>query len=137
MQPGGVLETCLYAGDLVAAEAFYSGVMGLELSARERGRHVFFRCGAGMLLIFNPVATEVNGPPVAGSTIPVHGARGPGHVAFRVAEEDLAGWRQRLAAEGVAIESEVVWPQGGRSLYFRDPAGNSVELAMPVMWGLE
>jgi catechol 2,3-dioxygenase-like lactoylglutathione lyase family enzyme len=137
MQPGGVLETCLYAGDLVAAEAFYSGVMGLELFARERGRHVFFRCGAGMLLIFNPVATEVSGPSVAGSTIPVHGARGPGHVAFRVAEEDLAGWRQRLAAEGVAIESEVVWPQGGRSLYFRDPAGNSVELAMPVMWGLD
>ena len=36
----------------------------------------------------------------------------------------------------IPIESEVVWPRG-RSLYFRDPEGNSVELAIPALWGLE
>ncbi|MDQ3546548.1 MAG: glyoxalase/bleomycin resistance/extradiol dioxygenase family protein, partial [Verrucomicrobiota bacterium] len=43
-------------------------------------------------------------------------------------------WRERLQEAGVAIESEVEWPEGGRSLYFRDPAGNSVELAPPTLW---
>ena len=33
------------------------------------------------------------------------------------------------------VEMEVEWPEGGRSLYVRDPAGNSVELAPPTLWG--
>jgi predicted enzyme related to lactoylglutathione lyase len=36
----------------------------------------------------------------------------------------------------VAIEKIVDWPGGGRSLYFRDPAGNSLELATPRIWGI-
>ena len=28
------------------------------------------------------------------------------------------------------------WPGGGRSIYFRDPAGNCVELVTPGVWGL-
>ena len=32
------------------------------------------------------------------------------------------------------MESEVTWPQGGRSLYFRDPDGLLVELATPGLW---
>ena len=39
----GVLETCLYASDLAAAERFYGGALGLQVFAREEGRHVFFR----------------------------------------------------------------------------------------------
>jgi catechol 2,3-dioxygenase-like lactoylglutathione lyase family enzyme len=35
----------------------------------------------------------------------------------------------------VDIEAEVVWPTGGRSLYFRDPAGNSIELITRGSWG--
>jgi len=34
----------------------------------------------------------------------------------------------------VPIESELSWPQGGQSLYVRDPAGNSVELATRSTW---
>jgi catechol 2,3-dioxygenase-like lactoylglutathione lyase family enzyme len=40
-------------------------------------------------------------------------------------------------SEGVAVESEVAWPQGGRSIYFRDPAGNSLECAEARIWGIE
>ncbi|WP_227254645.1 VOC family protein [Frigoriglobus tundricola] len=36
---------------------------------------------------------------------------------------------------GIAIEKEVTWPRGGRSLYIRDPASNSVELVTPGAWG--
>ena len=69
--------------------------------------------------------------------MPAHGARGPGHACFAVAEADLDGWQRRLEEAGVAIEQVMTWPRGGRSFYFRDPAGNSLELATPRIWGLE
>jgi catechol 2,3-dioxygenase-like lactoylglutathione lyase family enzyme len=131
----GVLETCLYADDLPAAERFYGEVLGLAAFAREEGRHVFFRCGAGVLLVFDPSRTSTAAGQVGGVPIPPHGATGAGHVAFAVPEAELPAWRARLAAHGVAIEAEVAWPRGGRSLYVRDPAGNSVELAPAGIWG--
>jgi len=47
---------------------------------------------------------------------------------------EIDSWRAKLIAHGVAIESEVNWPQGGYSIYFRDPSGNSLELATPEVW---
>ena len=125
-----VLETILYVDDLDAAERFYGEVLGLELDSRKDGLFVFFQCGGGMLLLFEPQAAST------GRTVPAHGARGPGHACFAVAEEDLDGWKRRLETAGVAIEQEMDWPRGGRSFYFRDPAGNSLELATPKIWGL-
>ena len=132
----GVLETCLYARDLDAAARFYADVLGLPEIARAEGRHVFFRCGAGMLLLFHPDVTGSTPGAVGGVPVPAHGAVGPGHVAFAVADASLAEWRERLLARGVAIEAEIAWPRGGRSLYVRDPAGNSVELAPRGIWGI-
>jgi catechol 2,3-dioxygenase-like lactoylglutathione lyase family enzyme len=133
----GVLETCLYARDLDAAGRFYAEVLGLREIARAEGRHVFFACGAGVLLLFNPDVTGTTPGVVGGVPVPAHGAVGPGHVAFAVAEEAIPAWRERLAGHGVAIEAEIAWPRGGRSLYVRDPAGNSVELAPRRIWGIE
>jgi catechol 2,3-dioxygenase-like lactoylglutathione lyase family enzyme len=131
MQPiDRVLETILYVDDLDAAERFYGEVLGLELDSRKDGLFVFFRCGAGMLLLFEPEAAAT------GRNVPAHGARGPGHACFAVAEDALPAWQARLAAAGVAVEQEMTWPRGGRSFYFRDPAGNSLELATPRIWGL-
>ena len=59
MKVDRVLETSLYAPDLEAAEVFYTRVLGLEVHSREVGHHVFFRCGSGMLLVFNPDKTEL------------------------------------------------------------------------------
>jgi catechol 2,3-dioxygenase-like lactoylglutathione lyase family enzyme len=137
MRPLRVLESCLYATDLDAAERFYAEVIGLEKHAREEGRHVFFRCAEGMVLIFNPEHTSTVRTAIAGSDLPLHGTRGPGHLAFAVHQSDIPAWRAHLERSGVEIESEVRWPQGGTSLYVRDPAGNSIELASPAIWGLE
>lgn len=128
----GVLETCVYASDLEAVERFYGAVLGLEVFARQAGRHVFFRCGKGVFLVFDPDATIGATP----SHVPTHGSRGPGHMAFAVQEGELEAWRARLERGGVSIETEVSWPQGGRSLYVRDPAGNSIEFATPRIWGI-
>ncbi len=49
-----VLETALYADDLDRAEVFYTSVLGLNLFAKEAGRHLFFKFGDHMLLVFNP-----------------------------------------------------------------------------------
>lgn len=134
--PKQILETCIYAEDLAAAERFYSEVMGLPLAGKSAGRHVFFRCGAGMFLIFNPQNTGSELTYVRGSPVPLHGAQGSCHVAFSASEEEMSLWEKHLENHGIAIESDVTWPGGGRSLYFRDPAGNSVELASPSIWGL-
>jgi len=130
----GVLETCLYARDLEAAERFYADLLGLAVVAREPARHVFLRCGAAMLLVFDPDRTSAAPGQVNGVAVPGHGARGPAHVCFRIAESDLPTWRDRLHTAGVAIEAEITWPRGGTSLYLRDPANNSVELAPAMIW---
>jgi catechol 2,3-dioxygenase-like lactoylglutathione lyase family enzyme len=128
----GVLETALYADDLHAAEAFYSTVLDLELDSKEEGGHLFFKCGQAMLLIFNANATAVQ----TGS-VPQHGATGPGHVAFSVDATDLDAWIEQIESRGVEVEARIDWPAGGRSIYFRDPAGNSLELTTPQIWGFD
>ena len=126
---GRILETVLYVDDLDAAERFYGEILGLELDSKKAGIFVFFRCGDGMLLLFEPEAAST------ARAVPAHGTTGPGHACFALPEIALDAWRQRLGDAGVAIEHEVEWPRGGHSFYFRDPAGNSLELATPRIWG--
>jgi catechol 2,3-dioxygenase-like lactoylglutathione lyase family enzyme len=126
-----VVETALYADDLDQVEQFYRDVLGLTVIGKEPGRHVFFRVGtSNVLLAFNAETT------LKGDLLPAHGARGPGHFALGIPVSTLERWRDRLTEAGVDIEKEVAWPRGGRSLYFRDPAGNAVELLTPGVWGL-
>jgi catechol 2,3-dioxygenase-like lactoylglutathione lyase family enzyme len=135
MRPAGILETVLYVDDLDAAADFYGRVLGLDLVSRVVGRQVFFRCGTQMLLLFEPNATARPAAPGA-LPVPTHGAKGPGHVCFRASGEEIERWRKHLADAGVTIEADFEWPAGGRSIYFRDPAGNSLEIAEPRIWRL-
>jgi catechol 2,3-dioxygenase-like lactoylglutathione lyase family enzyme len=129
----GILEAAVYVVDLAGAEAFYGEVLGLEKIGQEEGRHVFFRCGGTIVLVFR--AEETVKPTLAGGLpIPIHGATGAGHLCFAVEGAMLNGWRQRLAEAEVEIEADFHWPNGARSIYFRDPAGNSIEMAEPRLW---
>ena len=125
MRPHSVYETVVYASDLEAATAFYRDVLGL----REVDDGAFRLEDGGMLLLFDPVRSSQPGRPV-----PSHGATGTGHVALSVADNELDAWRERLRARGVELEQEKEWPRGGRSIYVRDPAGNSVELVEGDLW---
>lgn len=131
-----ILETCLYAEDLSAIRSFYKEILRLEVIDEHEDRYLFFRCDLGMLLIFNPLHTAHEQADVDGQPIPRHGSMCEGHVAFAVSPEEMPSWRDRLAHAGIGIESEVLWPNGAVSIYFRDPAGNSVELANPSLWSL-
>jgi len=134
--PDGILETVLYARDLEATETFWRDVLGMEPFHTLPDRQIFYRCGNQVLLIFNPDATAI--PPKDGALpVPPHGAVGEGHVCFRAEAGEIEAWKQLLEARGVTIEADFVWPaSGGRSLYFRDPAGNCLEFAEPKIWGL-
>lgn len=136
MTPAAILESALYVADLDAAEAFYADILGLERIARVEGRHVFFRCGEGILLLFKPDATSRPPAPDARLPVPPHGAKGDGHLCFRATGDEIDRWKAHLKARGIAIEADFEWPQGGRSIYFRDPDGNSLEFAEPRLWGL-
>jgi catechol 2,3-dioxygenase-like lactoylglutathione lyase family enzyme len=126
----GVYETVLYADDVAAAAAFYADVLGLRLVDGPDELAAAFRLeDGGVLLIFDPSRSSVPGRPA-----PSHGATGAGHVAFSVEEGALDSWSERLRECGVEIELERGWQRGGRSIYVRDPAGNSVELVEGDLW---
>ncbi len=130
----GILETALYVDDLEKAEHFYHHVLGLEKIFSVPGRQLVFRCQESILLIFNPGHTQRERTVISGGNIPFHGARGAGHMAFRVAKSDLETWRKYFRDVAVPVESEVSWPNGAHSIYFRDPAGNSLELTTSDLW---
>ena len=132
--PTSILETVVYCSDLVAAGEFYEQVIGLNLLSHEPGRHRFYRLAGGMLLIFRAETTEKATVKIGEHLIPKHGAHGPGHVAFAIDQDQYEAVRQRLSSCHVPIEAEIDWPTGGRSIYCRDPAGNSIEFATPSLW---
>lgn len=128
-----VLESALYVEDLTAAEEFYTSVLGLTLHSKLEGRHVFLHCGQRMVLLFDAEATSVSAGGV--NDAPVHGAAGAGHLAFSVQEKKIDRWKEHLTKHGVEIEKEIRW-ENSRSIYFRDPSQNSLEIASPKLWGI-
>jgi catechol 2,3-dioxygenase-like lactoylglutathione lyase family enzyme len=121
-------ETVLYAADVPATARWYANVLGLRLVDGPDELAAAFRLeDGGVLLVFDPERASKPGRPV-----PSHGTSGAGHVAFAV--ESLAEWEERFRGLGVEVELDKEWQQGGRSLYVRDPAGNSVELVAGDIW---
>ena len=130
----GILETALHAADLDAAQRFYQDLFGFELmfgDARLRSLNVTGR--QQVLLLFQKGGT---GEPsvIPGGVIPGHDGAGRLHLAFAIERSELDPWRQKLAAQGVAIESTVNWERGGTSIYFRDPDQHLLELVTPGCW---
>jgi catechol 2,3-dioxygenase-like lactoylglutathione lyase family enzyme len=126
----GVLETSLYhdAGGREAIERFYGDLLGLPaVSGWPDG--VAFRVGSGVLLLFDRERLAERGGPIAD-----HGTSGPGHVCLLADADGYERWRERLAAAGVEIVHDSDWGGGARSFYFKDPAGNLLEIADRDLW---
>jgi catechol 2,3-dioxygenase-like lactoylglutathione lyase family enzyme len=128
-----ILETALYVDDLEPTVAFYRDVLGFPV-LDAGARLVAMDAGQGTVLLLFKRGATVDGAWLPTGWIPPHDGHGPVHVAFAVPREALAVWEERLRRHGVPIESRVRWTAGGESIYFRDPAGHSLELATPGTW---
>lgn len=128
-----VLETALYFDDLHQASTFYQQLLS-SMPLHQDDRLVALDAGGGTVLLLFRRGASAAGVPAGGGQIPAHDGAGPAHVAFAIREDDFAGWESHLASCGVKVESRVDWPRGGKSLYFRDPAGHSIELVTPGVW---
>lgn len=126
----GILETCLYygPGQREEMERLYAEVLGLPIVSRW-GDGTALRVGGGVVLLFDRERLAARNEPIAD-----HGSRGPDHACLVAGAGRLDTWRERLREEGVELTHEQEWPAGGRSLYFKDPAGNLLEIADRDIW---
>ena len=130
-----VLETCLYVDNLENAELFYRDLFGFETLFADERICVLNVNGFSTLILF--ARGMSNEPiPTGGGFIPPHNGSGPAHFALGITAADYEPWQKELRRRNIAIESEVRWPAGGRSLYFRDPDNHLVELATPGIWAI-
>lgn len=125
-------ESCLYAEDLDRMRAFYEGVLQLPVITHIHGELVFFRAGNSVLLCFNPERSAYKEEP------PPHWGKGQLHLAFEADDADYQSWKQELVAKEIPIEQVQSWKNGQKeSFYFRDPAGNLLEILQKGIWERE
>src|SRR6185369_328459 len=115
----GLYEVAIRVKDLAKAEPFYREVLELEVGLRDEKRNwLFLYAGgdAGMVVL-----QEDKGD------WPLQ------HFAFTVDEADIERAAAMLKERGVEVEGPIYhsW-MPARSIYFRDPDGNDLELCAPV-----
>jgi catechol 2,3-dioxygenase-like lactoylglutathione lyase family enzyme len=59
------------------------------------------------------------------------------HFAMEIEDQEYQQYKELLVQNGIEIEKEVKWNCNTRSLYFRDPSGNLLELITPGGWPVE
>lgn len=123
----GIVEAALYVDDVPRAVKFYETVLGFETIALDERLTAMSVGGRQVLLVCK------RGASANIADVP-HDATGQQHIAFSAAESDMDAWAARLREYGVAIDRDRRWERGGRSLYFHDPEGHTLELASPGVW---
>ena len=111
---------------------------GFGKKEQPQDRYVFLKAGQSMLLIFNPNKTLVND--TSNTQLLAHGAFAPPsiiHFALEIEKENYDNAKSVLNEKNIKIEKEVVWQKGTNSIYFRDPAGNLVEIITPGSWPVD
>lgn len=113
--------TVIFARDLPAMRHFYEHVMEFPLLRVMSERWIEYRIGA------NTLALTVHGSRFGGEAPP------PGslsmQLAFRVPPQAVAECAAALEAKGVALIAPLTdQPFGHRTIFFRDPDGNVLEI---------
>jgi catechol 2,3-dioxygenase-like lactoylglutathione lyase family enzyme len=129
-----ILETSLYVDDLNRSRSFYEAIFGFVRIFQDDRMCAMEVPGEQVLLLFRHGTTTQPAPGPGGAMIPPHHGNGALHVAFAIPFGELAAWEEHLRGHDIAMESRIVWPAGGTSLYFRDPDGHALEVATPGLW---
>ncbi len=132
MKINKIIETAIYCDNVEEMFDFYQSVFDFEVIQKSLPRAVFLKAGESILIIFNRSLTSQEG-----QFVPPHGVTGAQHFAFEAPDEEYDNWKKLFIEKGIPIEKEITWPErnnSARSFYFRDPAGNNVEIAEKKLW---
>ena len=119
----GIDHAAIHVKDLEKSKAFYTQILGLQVSARERqkpGVEYFLDCGSSLIGL-------IQGRPEGDVHKLQDEGFGVNHIAFGVKTQDFDRCVEELKSQGVTIvhskKREKSW-----SVYFLDPDGNKLEL---------
>jgi lactoylglutathione lyase len=113
--------TVIFARNLEAMRNFYENVMEFPRLRGLSDRWIEYRIGSTTLALTTHGARFNDEPPAAGALSL--------QLAFRVPPQAVVECAEALAAKGVALISPLTdHPFGHRTIFFRDPDGNVLEI---------
>jgi catechol 2,3-dioxygenase-like lactoylglutathione lyase family enzyme len=113
--------TVIFVRQMAEMRDFYGTTLGFPLHRELSPNWVEYRIGANILALSVPSGRFGDRPPHAGMTNL--------QLAFRVAPQEVDLCAATLAERGVAIVAPPTdHPFGHRTLFFRDPDGNLLEI---------
>ena len=113
--------TVIYARDLAAMRRFYEQVMSFPVYRELGAQWVEYRVGASILALTERGLMFDDPSPAQGALSL--------QLAFRVTRAEVDACADALRTRGVAIVKEPTdQPWGHRTLFFRDPDGNVLEI---------
>lgn len=123
-----VIETALYVDDLSRSIEFYRDLFGFTLAMDPIERMATLDITEDQVLLLFKKGASVEATVLPFGVVPPTDGDGRLHLCFGVRPNDIEAWDRRLRERGIEIESRFDWPQGGTSIYFRDPDGHAIEL---------
>jgi len=113
--------TVIFVRDMAAMRRFYEDVLALSLLRELSPNWIEYGLGSNTLALARPSRTAADAPTPAGSASL--------QLAFKVAAAEVDACADELVRQGVVLlSSPTNQPFGHRTLFFRDPDGNLLEV---------
>jgi catechol 2,3-dioxygenase len=121
----------MYVQDLEAMLAFYTRIMGFEIT--DRG--ALAGPGGPQIVFLSQVATDHHQLAMVGTRKASGPSNSVNHFAFRVASlDEVKTFIRRLAQDGRATNVAPLTHGNAWSVYFNDPEGNGIEVFCDTPW---
>jgi catechol 2,3-dioxygenase-like lactoylglutathione lyase family enzyme len=113
--------TVIFVRDMTAMRRFYEDVLGFAVARELSPGWIEYQLGGNTLALARPSRTATDAPTPQGSASL--------QLAFRVSAHEVDACADELLSKGVALLSPPTdQPFGHRTLFFRDPDGNLLEV---------